>query len=75
VGKRIALAVTLKKRVLFWDCFLFLLIGLTISVAVLSVGPLVAFGFLLLPAMVAYHWAGTMLGVSSLIRLLTKPRG
>jgi len=115
VGKRIALAVTLKKRVLFWDCFLFLLIGLTISVAVLSVGPLVAFGFLLLPAMVAYHWAGTMrgllilsstvgvlaafagfviayrydlpvgptdvallgamLGVSSLVRLLTKPRG
>jgi ABC-type Mn2+/Zn2+ transport system permease subunit len=54
------MAITLKKRVLFWDCFLYLLIGLTISVAVLGVGPLVTFGFLLLPALVAYHWAGTM---------------
>src|SRR5438132_7085060 len=30
------MAVTLKKNVLFWDSFLFLLIGLTISMAVLS---------------------------------------
>ena len=30
------MAVTLKKRVLFWDAFLFSLIGLTISVSVCS---------------------------------------
>jgi len=39
------MAITLKKSVLLWDALLFLLIGLTISMAVLSVGPLVTFGF------------------------------
>ncbi|MEO8429196.1 MAG: metal ABC transporter permease, partial [Verrucomicrobiota bacterium] len=34
------MAVTLKKNVAFWDALLFLVIGLTISMAVLSVGPL-----------------------------------
>ena len=43
------MAVTLKKNVVFWDLFLFVLIGLTISIAVLSVGPMVTFGFLLIP--------------------------
>ncbi len=47
------MAVTLKKNVLAWDLFLFVLIGLTISVAVLSVGPLVTFGFLLIPPLTA----------------------
>src|SRR5687767_669287 len=37
------MALTLKKPVLFWDGFLFALIGLTISISVLSVGPLVTF--------------------------------
>src|ERR1044071_3085945 len=41
------MAVTLKKNVLLWDGVLFLLIGLAISMAVLSVGPLVTFGVLL----------------------------
>lgn len=54
------MAVTLKKRVIVWDTFLFTLIGLTISVSVLSVGPLVAFGFLLLPPLIAYQFARTM---------------
>ena len=54
------MAVTLKKRVMAWDTFLFTLIGLTISVSVLSVGPLVAFGFLLLPPLIAYQFAQTM---------------
>ena len=54
------MAVTLKKRVVAWDTLLFTLIGLTISVSVLSVGPLVAFGFLLLPPLIAYHFAQTM---------------
>ncbi|HUL50949.1 MAG TPA: metal ABC transporter permease [Candidatus Nitrosotalea sp.] len=47
------MAITLKKNVVFWDAFLFLLIGLTISMAVLSVGPLVSFGFLLIPPLIA----------------------
>ncbi|HKQ39926.1 MAG TPA: metal ABC transporter permease [Verrucomicrobiae bacterium] len=54
------MALTLKKPVLFWDGLLFTLIGLTISTSVLSVGPLVTFGFLLLPAMIAYQFARTM---------------
>src|ERR1043166_5279732 len=35
-----ALAVTLGKNVVFWDSVLYLLIGFTVSIAVLSVGPL-----------------------------------
>src|SRR5262245_9021953 len=35
------MAKSLKKSVVGWDTFLFLIIGLTISLAVLSVGPLV----------------------------------
>jgi ABC-type Mn2+/Zn2+ transport system permease subunit len=54
------MAVTLKKRVLAWDAFLFLLIGLTISMSVLSVGPLVTFGFLLLPPLTAHLFARNM---------------
>ena len=44
-----AMAVTLGKKVWFWDLLLYLLIGLTVSMAVLSVGPLISFGFLLIP--------------------------
>ena len=51
------MAVTLKKHVMFWDSMLFTFIGLTISVSVMSVGPLVAFGFLLLPPLIAYQFA------------------
>lgn len=54
------MATTLKKNVLVWDGFLFALIGITISLAVLSVGPLVAFGFLLIPALTAHLLARTM---------------
>jgi len=42
---------------MFWDSLLFAFIGLTISVSVMSVGPLVAFGFLLLPPLIAYQFA------------------
>ena len=55
------MAITLKKNVLFWDALLFLVIGLTISMAVLSVGPLVAFGFLLIPPLIAHLFARNML--------------
>ncbi|PYJ56398.1 MAG: hypothetical protein DME24_22330 [Verrucomicrobia bacterium] len=54
------MAVTLKKNVLFWDALLFLLIGVTVSMTVLSVGPLVAFGFLLIPSLIAHLFAGNM---------------
>jgi ABC-type Mn2+/Zn2+ transport system permease subunit len=54
------MASTLKKNVVFWDAFLFLLIGLTISMAVLSVGPLVTFGFLLIPPLTAHLFARNM---------------
>ncbi len=54
------MAITLKKNVLFWDTLLFLIMGLTISMAVLSVGPLVTFGFLLLPPLTAHLLASNM---------------
>jgi ABC-type Mn2+/Zn2+ transport system permease subunit len=55
-----ALAVTLGKNVVAWDALLYLLIGLTVSMAVLSVGPLIAFGFLLIPALTAHLFAANM---------------
>jgi ABC-type Mn2+/Zn2+ transport system permease subunit len=54
------MAMTLNKKVLLWDGLLFLLIGLTISMAVLSVGPLVTFGFLLIPPLTAHLFARDM---------------
>jgi ABC-type Mn2+/Zn2+ transport system permease subunit len=54
------MAITLKKSVPFWDALLFLVIGITISMAVLSVGPLVAFGFLLIPPLTAHLFARNM---------------
>ncbi len=54
------MAVTLRKNVLGWDSLLFLLIGLAISMSVLSVGPLVTFGFLLIPPLIAHLFARNM---------------
>jgi len=54
------LAFILGKKVVFWDVLLYLLIGLTVSMAVLSVGPLIAFGFLLIPALTAHTLARNM---------------
>lgn len=54
------MAITLKKRIVVWDSVLFLLIGLTISMAVLSTGPLVTFGFLLIPPLIAHVFARNM---------------
>src|SRR5664279_3579915 len=51
------MAIILRKNVVFWDILLYLLIGLTVSMAVLSVGPLIAFGFLLIPALTAHLFA------------------
>ena len=54
------MATILGKKVIFWDVLLYILIGLTVSMAVLSVGPLVAFGFLLIPALTAHLFARNM---------------
>jgi ABC-type Mn2+/Zn2+ transport system permease subunit len=53
-------AIILRKNVFFWDVLLYILIGLTVSIAVLSVGPLIAFGFLLIPALIGHLFARTM---------------
>lgn len=54
------LAITLRKQVVLWDLLLYLLIGVTIAVGVLSVGPLIAFGFLLVSALTAQLFADNM---------------
>jgi ABC-type Mn2+/Zn2+ transport system permease subunit len=54
------MAITLRKVVFVWDLLLYLLIGLVIAVAVLTVGPLVTFGFLVIPPLVVHPWAGRM---------------
>ncbi len=61
------MAITLKRKVVGWDLSLFLLIGFTVAIAVLSVGPLIAFGFLLIPPLIARQFAGNMrqLAISS----------
>jgi ABC-type Mn2+/Zn2+ transport system permease subunit len=64
------MAITLGKNVVFWDILLYLLIGLTVSMAVLSVGPLIAFGFLLIPALMAHLFARNMRQFTSLASLI-----
>jgi ABC-type Mn2+/Zn2+ transport system permease subunit len=46
-------AITLGRRVAVWDVILFGLIGLTISLGVMTVGPLVVFAFLVIPPLAA----------------------
>lgn len=46
-------AVTIGKNVILWDILLYLIIGVIISFGVMTVGPLVIFGFLLIPAITA----------------------
>ena len=64
------MAMTLRKNVVFWDVLLYLLIGLTVSMAVLSVGPLIAFGFLLIPALTAHLLARNMRQFTALASLI-----
>jgi ABC-type Mn2+/Zn2+ transport system permease subunit len=54
------MAITLKKNTGAWDALLFLLMGLTISMAVLNAGPLASFGFLLIPPLIAHVFARNM---------------
>jgi ABC-type Mn2+/Zn2+ transport system permease subunit len=64
------MASILGKNVVFWDVLLYLLIGLTVSMAVLSVGPLIAFGFLLMPALIAHPYARNMRQFTALASLV-----
>ena len=64
------MATILGKNVVFWDVLLYLLIGLTVSMAVLSVGPLISFGFLLIPALTAHLFARTMRRFTALASLI-----
>jgi ABC-type Mn2+/Zn2+ transport system permease subunit len=64
------IAIILGKNVVFWDVVLYLLIGLTVSMAVLSVGPLIAFGFLLIPALMAHLFARNMRQFTALASLI-----
>ena len=47
------MAVVLGKRAALWDMLLYLLVGLTISFGVMTAGPLVTFGFLVVPPLTA----------------------
>ena len=63
------MAVTLGRSVLVWDTLLYLLVGLTISLGVMTVGPLVIFGFLVVPPMAALPWARGMMSFSIIASL------
>ena len=53
VSYDIDMATTIGKHVVLWDILLYLIIGVIISLGVMTVGPLVIFGFLLIPAITA----------------------
>src|SRR2546427_4424450 len=58
------LAVVFGKRVGLWDGLLYLLIGVTISLGVMTAGPLVTFGFLVVPPLTARLVTRRMLSFS-----------
>ena len=58
------MAVALGRNAGLWDLLLYSIIGLTISLGVMTVGPLVIFGLLVLPAMAALPWARGMMALS-----------
>jgi len=60
------LAIVLGKRARLWDLLLYLLIGLTISFGVMTAGPLVTFGFLVVPPLTARLLVRHMLAFSLL---------
>src|SRR5262249_48198339 len=64
------LAVVFRKRAGFWDSLLYLLIGITISLGVITAGPLVTFGFLVVPPLTARLMTQRMLTFSLVASLL-----
>lgn len=53
VSYDVDMATTIGKKVILWDVLLYLIIGIVISFGVMTVGALVIFGFLLIPAIAA----------------------
>jgi ABC-type Mn2+/Zn2+ transport system permease subunit len=47
------MAISIGKKVILWDILLYMIIGIVISFGVMTVGPLVIFGFLLIPSIAA----------------------
>jgi ABC-type Mn2+/Zn2+ transport system permease subunit len=64
------MAISLGEHVLVWDMLLFGIIGVAISLGVLVVGPLVMFGFLIVPPMIAGRLAIGMRNVSIVAALV-----
>ena len=64
------MAISLGKHVMVWDMLLFGIIGVAISLGVLVVGPLVMFGFLIVPPMIAGRLAIGMRNVSIVAALV-----
>lgn len=51
------MAATLGRRVALWDLLLYALVAVSISLGVMTVGPLVVFAFLVIPPISALPWA------------------
>ena len=64
------MAISLGKRVVVWDLVLFGVIGVAISLGVLVVGPLVMFGFLIVPPMIARRLTVGMRDISIVASVL-----
>lgn len=64
------MAVALGRRAALWDILLFMIIGLAISLGVMTVGPLVIFAFLVAPPMAALPWASGMTSFSLVASLI-----
>jgi len=64
------LAVVFRKHAGFWDGLLYLLIGVTISLGVITAGPLVTFGFLVVPPLTARLITQQMLSFSLVASVL-----
>jgi len=58
------LAVVFGKRAGLWDLVLYLLIGIVISLGVMTAGPMATFGFLVVPPVTMRLLAGRMLTFS-----------
>jgi ABC-type Mn2+/Zn2+ transport system permease subunit len=54
------LAAVLGYRTWLWDVALFLIVGAVLSLGVMSAGPLVVFGFLILPPLAVRSWVTRM---------------
>lgn len=64
-----ALATVLRKNVALWDVALYALIGLSVSISVFIAGPLITFGFMLIPPQIAQLFSRSMrqLGIIAFI--------